>query len=129
MTHEVRNIWNTDGHTFAVVKSTTFLLVRSHLLPTSSLETLVLAYRSISCNHVFTLENDSWRSEANISLKIIHKTNCFFEPIIITLSHLQCGIEEGGPGIPLPKDDNMGFDSRWEGKAPLLLTNDETIVV
>ena len=34
--------------TLAVVKSTTFLLVRSHLLPTINLQTLVLAYRSIS---------------------------------------------------------------------------------
>lgn len=49
------------GLTFAVVKSTTFLFVRSHLFPTSNLLTFVLAYRSISCSHVFTLANDSYR--------------------------------------------------------------------
>ena len=47
--------------TFAVVKSTTFLLVRSHLFPTSNLLTFVLAYRSISCSHVFTFANDSYK--------------------------------------------------------------------
>lgn len=46
--------------TFAVVKSTTFLFVRSHLFPTSNLLTFVLAYRSISCSHVFTFANDSY---------------------------------------------------------------------
>lgn len=51
------------GLTFAVVKSTTFLFVRSHLFPTSNLLTFVLAYRSISCSHVFTLANDSYRRE------------------------------------------------------------------
>ena len=49
--------------TFAVVKSTTFLLVRSHLFPTSNLLTFVLAYRSISCSHVFTFANDSYKKE------------------------------------------------------------------
>jgi len=55
--------------TFAVVKSTTFLLVKSHLLPTSNLLTFVLAYRSISWSHCFTFVKDSWwqhlKTEAN----------------------------------------------------------------
>lgn len=46
--------------TAAVFVSTTFLVVKSHLLPTSNLFTFSQAYRSISSNHCFTLLNDSW---------------------------------------------------------------------
>ena len=46
--------------TFAVVKSTTFFVVRSLLFPTRSLLTFSQAYRSISCNHCLTLLKDSW---------------------------------------------------------------------
>ncbi len=45
--------------TFATVYSTTFLSVMSLLLPTSSLLTPSVAYRSISCSHCFTLLKES----------------------------------------------------------------------
>jgi hypothetical protein len=51
--------WQKTTRTLAVVKSTTFLVVRSLLFPTSNLFTFSHAYRSISCSHCFTLLNDS----------------------------------------------------------------------
>lgn len=44
-----------DFLTFAAVYSTTFLLVKSDLLPTRSLLTPSDAYLSISCSHCLTL--------------------------------------------------------------------------
>jgi hypothetical protein len=51
----LRDSWRT----FATVYSTTFLSAISDLLPTSSLLTPSVAYRSISCSHCFTLLNES----------------------------------------------------------------------
>jgi len=56
-------------NTFAVVKSTTFFVVRSHLFPTSSLLTFSHAYRSISCNHCLTLLKDSCDKDIQQQLK------------------------------------------------------------
>jgi hypothetical protein len=50
------------GRTLATLYSTTFLLVKSDLLPTRSLLTPSEAYRSISCNHCLTF------------VKVSHKT-------------------------------------------------------
>lgn len=48
--------------TLAALYSTTFLLVKSDLLPTSSLFTPSDAYRSISCSHCLTFEKVSAES-------------------------------------------------------------------
>ena len=48
-----------SAYSLATVYSTTFLSVMSDLLPTSSLLTPSVAYRSISCSHALTLRNVS----------------------------------------------------------------------
>ncbi len=53
--------------TFATPYSTTFLLVKSDLLPTSSLLTPSDAYRSISWSHCLTFVKES------ITIKIVHE--------------------------------------------------------
>lgn len=58
------------SQTFATLYSTTFLLVKSDLLPTRSLSTPSEAYRSISWSHCFTLEKVSKRwSEMDVGCR------------------------------------------------------------